>query len=201
VGPARTRRQGTTAVAFAWVAMGARRDRLISNRLRLQNITNISYGVGAEQPPALRQTKRGYVSRRSRAADWEPPDFFLIITDAPGADAYPIHGPRPFRAGCTAAEIAGEHDRSPMNFMLWSLESRPAPGPKQLHFTSRAADTVQADRGLLENQLCRLSATAWRPGTDAVVSLRRRPTILRMPCPPRYSPRNKKPREKAWVGK
>ncbi|SAL80660.1 ABC phosphate transporter, periplasmic ligand binding protein [Caballeronia choica] len=81
---------------------------------------NLSYAAVQNRSGAYVQPSRASFSAAATAADWtQQPDFYQIVTDAPGADAWPITGVV-FVILPKAAKDAGS-SRAALAFFKWAL--------------------------------------------------------------------------------
>ena len=81
---------------------------------------NLSYPAVQNRSGAYVQPSRASFSAAATAADWtQQPDFYQIVTDAPGADAWPITGVV-FVILPKAAKDAGS-SRAALAFFKWAL--------------------------------------------------------------------------------
>jgi len=128
----------------------------------LQKIDKISYGVVQNSAGNFVSPSADTFQAAASSADWKATkDFFLIMTDAPGADAYPITA--------TTFVLMYKQPKSPenttvtMDFMRWSLESG-QPQAEQLHYVPLPPTLVQQIEAYWKASFAGLSATAAATG-------------------------------------
>ena len=107
----------------------------------LQKLDKISFGVVQNSAGNFVSPGAETFQAAASSADWKnTKDFFLIMTDAPGANAYPITA--------TTFVLMYKQPKSPertaiaMDFMRWSLESG-RPQAEQLHYVPLPSELVQ----------------------------------------------------------
>jgi phosphate transport system substrate-binding protein len=128
----------------------------------LQKLDKISYGVVQNSAGNFVSPSADTFQAAASSADWKATrDFFLIMTDAPGADAYPITA--------TTFVLMYKQPKSPentaiaMDFMRWSLESG-QPQAEQLHYVPLPPALVQQIEAYWNASLAGLSASASADG-------------------------------------
>ncbi len=128
----------------------------------LQKIDKISYGMVQNSAGNFVSPSADTFQAAASSADWKATkDFFLIMTDAPGADAYPITA--------TTFVLMYKQPKSPenttvtMDFMRWSLESG-QPQAEQLHYVPLPSTLVQQIEAYWKASFAGLSATAAATG-------------------------------------
>jgi phosphate transport system substrate-binding protein len=124
----------------------------------LQKIDKISYGMVQNSAGNFVSPGADTFQAAASSADWNNTrDFFLIMTDAPGADAYPITA--------TTFVLMYKQPKSPentaiaMDFIRWSLESG-QPQAEQLHYVPLPSALVQQIEVYWKASFAGLSATA-----------------------------------------
>jgi phosphate transport system substrate-binding protein len=107
----------------------------------LQKLDKISYGVVQNSAGNFVSPSADAFQAAAASADWNNArDFFLVMTDAPGADAYPITA--------TTFVLMHKQSKSPeqtaiaMDFLRWSLESGQKQA-EQLHYVPLPQALVQ----------------------------------------------------------
>jgi phosphate transport system substrate-binding protein len=107
----------------------------------LQKLDKISFGVVQNSAGNFVSPGAETFQAAASSADWKnTKDFFLIMTDAPGANAYPITA--------TTFVLMYKQPKSPestaiaMDFMRWSMESG-RPQAEQLHYVPLPSELVQ----------------------------------------------------------
>jgi phosphate transport system substrate-binding protein len=107
----------------------------------LQKIDKISFGVVQNSAGNFVSPSAETFQAAASAADWKNTrDFFLVMTDAPGANAYPITA--------TTFVLMHKQPRSPqsaavaVDFMRWSLENG-QPQAESLNYVSLPVALVQ----------------------------------------------------------
>jgi phosphate transport system substrate-binding protein len=128
----------------------------------LQKLDRISYGVVQNSAGNFVSPSADTFQAAAASADWKATkDFFLIMTDAPGADAYPITA--------TTFVLMYKQPKSPentavtMDFIRWSLESG-QPQAEQLHYVPLPQALVQQIEVYWKASFTGLSATASASG-------------------------------------
>jgi phosphate transport system substrate-binding protein len=124
----------------------------------LQKLDKISYGTVQNSAGNFVSPNADTFQAAAASADWSSAkDFFLIMTDAPGADAYPITA--------TTFVLMYKRSKSPentavtMDFIRWSLESG-QPQAEQLHYVPLPPTLVQQIEAYWNASFAELSATA-----------------------------------------
>ena len=124
----------------------------------LQKLGKISYGVVQNSAGNFIRPDADKFQAAASSADWNnTKDFFLIMTDAPGANAYPITA--------TTFVLMYKQPKSPANttiaidFLRWSLE-RGQPQAEQLHYVPLPSALVQQIETYWKINLAGVDATA-----------------------------------------
>jgi phosphate transport system substrate-binding protein len=124
----------------------------------LQKLDKISYGVVQNSAGNFVSPSASTFQAAASSADWNNArDFFLIMTDAPGTDAYPITA--------TTFVLMYKRPKSPentavtMDFLRWSLESGQSQA-EQLHYVPLPQALVQQVEAYWNANLAGLGATA-----------------------------------------
>ena len=128
----------------------------------LQKLDKISYGTVQNSAGNFVSPSADTFQAAATSADWKNTrDFFLIMTDAPGADAYPITA--------TTFVLMYKQSKSPektaiaMDFMRWSLENGQGQA-EQLHYVPLPSTLVQQIEAYWAANVAGLGATASASG-------------------------------------
>jgi phosphate transport system substrate-binding protein len=128
----------------------------------LQKLDKISFGVVQNGAGNFVSPSAETFQAAASSADWtHTKDFFLVITDAPGADAYPITA--------TTFVLMYKQSRSPestavaVDFMRWSLESG-RPQAEALDYVPLPSALVQQIEAYWEANLAGLKGVARATG-------------------------------------
>jgi len=124
----------------------------------LQKLDKISYGIVQNSAGNFVSPSADTFQAAAASADWKATkDFFLVMTDAPGANAYPITA--------TTFVLMYRQSKSPektaiaMDFLRWSLESGQSQA-EQLHYVPLPPALVQQVEAYWGANLVELGATA-----------------------------------------
>ena len=128
----------------------------------LQKLDKISFGVVQNSAGNFVSPGAETFQAAASSADWKSTkDFFLIMTDAPGANAYPITA--------TTFVLMYKQPKSPestaiaIDFMRWSLESG-RPQAESLHYVPLPSALVQQIESYWKENLVGFKAEALANG-------------------------------------